>query len=290
MQRKTNLHAFDRFRDFISNIKPASAILIGFVLVVVLGYIDFISGYEILISLFYLLPIFIASWTDNIWGGVSIAVLAAITTQLVNSLAGEHFSNPFIPYWNTLARLVIFVTVGVLSSRLHRSLEEEKVLSRTDFLTETANNRAFYEKANISLSNTRRLGKPLTVMYIDIDNFKLINDKYGHNTGDEMLRKVGAVILQNVRTSDTAARIGGDEFALLFPQTTFTAADKVASKIVDVLKKEMKKNRWAVTFSIGVLTFTKEYPKSVDEMINSVDRIMYLVKENGKNGIRHDKA
>ncbi len=290
MPQKTNLRPYDRFRIFLGSMQPPVAVLLGMVLVAVLGYLDYVTGYEILISLFYLLPIFIASWSDSIWGGVIVAVVAAGTTQIVNSLAGEHFSNPIIPYWNTLARLAIFVTVSVLSSRLHQALEEEKILSRTDFLTETANNRAFYEKANVSLNGIRRTRRPLTIMYIDIDNFKMINDKYGHNTGDEMLRKVGAIILQNVRITDTAARIGGDEFALLFPQTTSTSADKVTLKIVDVLKKEMKRNHWSVTFSIGVLTYTKNYPKTVDEMINDVDRIMYLVKESGKNGIRHEKV
>ncbi len=257
---------------------------------VLLGYIDFITGYEILISLFYLIPIFISSWSSSFWGGASVAVLAAATTQIVNSLAGEHFSNPIIPYWNTLARLVIFVIVSLLSYQLYRSLEEEKILSHTDFLTETANSRAFYEKANVSLNSTRRLGKPLTIMYIDIDNFKSINDRYGHNTGDNLLRKVGVVILKNVRATDVAARMGGDEFALLFPQTSFTAADRVALKIVEVLNKEMKKNHWSVTFSIGVLTYNTNFPRTVDEMINSADRIMYLVKESGKNGIRHEKV
>ncbi len=264
--------------------------MIGVGLVAIIGYIDFITGFEISISLFYLVPILIASWTNNIWGGIIVAVLAAATWQIVDYLAGETFSNPVIPYWNALARLAIFLTISVLSSSLHKAIEEEKVLSRTDFLTETANTRAFYEKANVSLSIARRSRQPITIMYVDIDNFKQINDKYGHHAGDEMLRKVGSVIIKNVRMSDTAARIGGDEFALLFPHTTYTAAERVTTKIMTILKREIVANHTRITFSVGVLTFYENFPKTVDEMINAADRVMYLVKESGKNGIRHEKA
>jgi diguanylate cyclase (GGDEF)-like protein len=290
MPMRSDIRPMERLRNSSANLKPWVKFVIGVGLVAVLGYIDYVTGYEILISLFYLIPIFIASWSVSLWGGISVAVLSAATTQIINALAGEHFSQPIIFYWNSIARLAIFVTVSVLSTQLYRLLEEEKTISHTDFLTETANSRAFYEKVIVNLNNARRGRVPITILYLDVDNFKSINDKYGHNTGDKLLRKVGAAMLQNVRITDTVARMGGDEFAILFPNTSYAAAQKVAVKIGKVLNEEMEKNRWNVTYSIGVFSYENSFPKTVDEMIRNVDRVMYAVKENGKDAVRHEKA
>jgi diguanylate cyclase (GGDEF)-like protein len=118
--------------------------------------------------------------------------------------------------------------------------------------------------------------------YIDLDNFKTVNDTYGHLIGDSLLRLVADTIRNNIRTTDVLARLGGDEFVVLLPETDFEQSEIVINKVQTQLLDEMKKNNWPVTFSIGAVTFLTP-PESVDEMIKKADNLMYSAKKNGKN-------
>jgi diguanylate cyclase (GGDEF)-like protein len=138
----------------------------------------------------------------------------------------------------------------------------------------------------MELSRARRYARSLTVSYIDLDNFKYINDHFGHNIGDVVLRVAGQTILRNLRSSDTVARLGGDEFVVLFPETGSDAATMVLYKIQGLLMAEMQKNAWPISFSIGAVTYV-EVPESVDKMIQMADKLMYVAKRNGKNRIEH---
>jgi diguanylate cyclase (GGDEF)-like protein len=119
---------------------------------------------------------------------------------------------------------------------------------------------------------------------MDIDNFKIINDRYGHQTGDVLLVWVAKTIRKNLRATDYVARVGGDEFALLLPETGAEAGQFVLYKLQRMLLDLMQKNNWPVTFSIGAATFVAE-PESLDQMIQSADDLMYSAKRNGKNRI-----
>ncbi len=138
----------------------------------------------------------------------------------------------------------------------------------------------------MELSRARRYGHTLTMSYIDLDNFKYINDHFGHNVGDVVLRLVGQTILRNLRSSDTVARLGGDEFAVLFPETDSDAAQMVLCKIQGLLLAEMQRNAWPISFSIGAVTYV-EAPESVNKMVQMADDLMYVAKRNGKNLIEH---
>jgi len=153
-------------------------------------------------------------------------------------------------------------------------------------VTGVANSRAFYDIASMELSRARRYARSLTVSYIDLDNFKYINDHFGHNVGDVVLRVVGQTILRNLRSSDTVARLGGDEFAVLFPETGSDAAQMVLYKIQGLLVAEMQRNAGPISFSIGAVTYV-EAAESVDKMIQMADNLMYVAKRNGRNRIEH---
>jgi diguanylate cyclase (GGDEF)-like protein len=259
---------------------------IGIISVILLGIIDYFTGYEASFALFYLLPVSFVAWFTGKEAGFFISIIAAATWHLANSLAGELFSNPLIPYWNAVTRLVFFVVVTFTLSRLKLALEHARSLSRMDHLTGVANSRAFYDIASVELSRARRYRHTLTVSYIDLDNFKYINDHFGHNVGDVVLRMVGQTILRNLRSSDTVARLGGDEFAILFPETDPDAAQMVLYKIQGLLTAEMQKNAWPISFSIGAVTYV-EAAESVDKMIQMADDLMYVAKRNGKNLVEH---
>lgn len=261
-------------------------LLISCALIALVGFIDFRTGYELSFALFYLVPVALVAWYVNVKYGVVISFISAATWQTVNLMAGEVHLNLIAPYWNTTTRLGFFIVVTFLLSRLKIALEREKALSRTDYLTGVANNRSFYETAAMELNRSRRYRHPLTVAYLDLDNFKDVNDSFGHTVGDEALQVVAKTILRHTRATDVVARLGGDEFAVLLPETDYNAARGVISRIHEVLLSEMEKNRWSVTFSIGVLTYVSP-PEEVDELIRVVDNLMYEVKKNGKNRIEY---
>ncbi len=107
--------------------------------------------------------------------------------------------------------------VVVILSTLKGVLEREKIFARKDFLTGIANRQAFFEFAGIEINRCRRHEYPLTVAYIDCDNFKAINDYFGHQTGDNLLMSVADILQKIIRATDIVARLGGDEFAVLLP-------------------------------------------------------------------------
>jgi diguanylate cyclase (GGDEF)-like protein len=122
---------------------------------------------------------------------------------------------------------------------------------------------------------------------MDIDNFKFVNDSFGHSAGDSLLRLVAETIRNNIRESDVIARLGGDEFAILMPETGYESARKIITRVQQRLLDVMQKKGWAVTFSQGVITFTIP-PNSIDEMVKNADELMYTVKNEGKNSTRYE--
>ena len=136
------------------------------------------------------------------------------------------------------------------------------------------------------IDRLQRYQHPLTLAYIDLDNFKTVNDQLGHVTGDQVLRAVVSSVKKNIRRTDIVARLGGDEFALLLPETNQESARVVLSKVQDGLLEEMRINNWPVTVSIGVLT-CRVAPPSTDALVSMADELMYSVKHDGKNGIKY---
>src|SRR5205085_680354 len=133
-------------------------------------------------------------------------------------------------------------------------------------------------------SRTVRYGRPLTLTYLDLDAFKQVNDTLGHAVGDELLKTVANTLRSSVRASDIVARVGGDEFALLLPESGVGTAEVVLRKLQSRLLHAMQEKQWPVTFSMGAITFL-QIPHSCDDMLHSADQLMYEVKSHGKNGV-----
>lgn len=159
-------------------------------------------------------------------------------------------------------------------------------MSLTDYLTGASNSRRFYEVVQMEINRLGRSQIPFTIAYLDVDNFKNINDTFGHPEGDLVLKTIVSSLKLKIRNSDLVARIGGDELALFFPDTNQESAQVILSKIQDLLKNEMAKNNWMVTFSIGVVTCTFA-PSSIGELIKMADELMYSVKRHGKNMVKY---
>ena len=258
----------------------------GSALIVAVGIIDFLTGYEIAFSLFYLIPISLVTWFSGRRLGLMSATASALTWHISDIAAGHPYASSAIHFWNAGIRVSFFFIVMALLSALKTALKRAEELSRIDHLTGAFNARFFLYLAQREMDRSRRYKHPLTMVYIDLDHFKTVNDQFGHHTGDEVLRAVANTASSQLRVTDVVARLGGDEFAVLLPETDQEDAQVVISKIQRSLLSEMRKNDWPVTFSIGVLTCT-EIPGTVGEMIKMSDDLMYSVKENGRNNVSY---
>ncbi len=256
---------------------------LGIFLILIVGLLDYIIGLEIGLSIFYLPSIFFTTWFIGTWGGILTSFIGAITWLIVDLIKAKPYSFSFSPYWNACVRLGFFLVIVLLQ----KALKNEQLRARMDPLTKTANRRYFFELSDNEINKSKRYERPFSVSYIDIDNFKDVNDRFGHKTGDNLLRTVTDTINKNIRSTDLFARLGGDEFVLLFPETKAEEAREAISKLQKLLMTAMKKNMWPVTFSFGVVVFLTP-PDTPDEMITRADRLMYAAKKAGKNLIRYE--
>jgi len=194
-------------------------------------------------------------------------------------------------YWNTLIRSIIFIIIVFGLSRIKKDQEiikkeatREKLSARTDSLTGLANALFFYEILNHEMERARRYNNHFSIAYIDLDNFKDVNDKYGHLIGDELLHKIAVLLKQNIRNIDTAARLGGDEFVIFMPETPTIKGRAVIERFNKIFLGEMAKNDWPVTMSTGIVSFS-QIPSTADIIISKADELMYIAKNKGKNRI-----
>lgn len=168
--------------------------------------------------------------------------------------------------------------------KLHETLRREQELSRSDPLTQVANRRAFFEALEVESRRARRYRRPLSIAYVDVDNFKDFNDSLGHAAGDTLLVTVAYIMQRSVRAGSCVARFGGDEFALMIPDVAATEVELTLRRIRRLLLEEMQSRGWPVTFSIGAAVFT-EPPESGEQMVQLADQEMYAVKHRSKNDV-----
>jgi diguanylate cyclase (GGDEF)-like protein len=258
----------------------ASTVSIG-----LLGVIDFLTGYELSFSLFYLIPIGAVAWFGGRHLGWLMSVLAALTWLVAEILAGRQYSQPAIHLWNTMIRFGFFVIVTSLLTRLRSVHDVEWGHARTDYVSGAMNARHFIESLEMELMRARRTRQPLTPAYIDLDNFKSVNDLLGHDVGDEVIRSFVLALRSHLRATDAIARMGGDEFALLLPTAGQVEAELIIVRLHNDLTEQMGRNGWPVTFSVGVITCLT-MPHSVHELIKAADELMYTVKNSSKNAVR----
>ena len=264
--------------------KPLTLFL-GIAGVIFTGLIDHATGYEVRIFPFYFLPIALVAWRLSWPYVLALSVMSSVTWAAANILAGKDYSSLFIWPINIGTQLVAFATVGVLVSNLHRRLQAEKDLSRKDQLTSLLNSRAFYESGDMLLAFAHRSDRPVTFVYMDLDNFKAVNDERGHLEGDRALMAVADVLSSHFRASDLIARFGGDEFAMLLFDTGPEAAHTSLDRVRELLAAAMKRNGWPITLSIGAVTYS-HMPPTLKEGIHRADSLMYRVKKEGKNQVR----
>jgi len=164
--------------------------------------------------------------------------------------------------------------------------------ARTDFLTGAHNRGYFYELASLELSRAQRYGQTFSLMILDIDHFKGINDQYGHDVGDQALKVFVEVLKQTLRDLDMVGRFGGEEFVVLLPQATINNAAIIAERIRLLVSQQAMSSgegqRFNMTVSIGLAEFI-EGVTSVDEIVKLADKALYLAKQAGRNRVFFQK-
>jgi diguanylate cyclase (GGDEF)-like protein len=250
----------------------------------VIGVVDHVTGLEVRTYPLYFAPIAYGAWRLSRRSAVVLALISTGVWFTANSTVDSASLSPLVWWLNALSQLTAFGLVGLLIAELRRRLYQERLLSRLDPLTGLANSRYFHEKSELVLAIARRQDLPIALAYIDLDNFKAVNDAHGHESGDEALRQVAEVLKRNSRTTDIAARLGGDEFALLLLGTSPSSVTALLDRIRVSLAEAMNERGWPVTVSVGALAFERA-PVSLREAIHDADALMYRAKRSGKNRV-----
>jgi diguanylate cyclase (GGDEF)-like protein len=193
-----------------------------------------------------------------------------------------------LTHYLSLRRLVRSRTLELrqVIARLAEEKSRAEQLANNDPLTGVANRRAFYERAFAEIERAQRYGRPLCAIVFDLDEFKQINDRFGHPGGDETIRRAAEVIETNLRDADYLARVGGDEFAALLPETSREQATALAWRMLDHLRNqdlEIDGQRVDITFSAGVASY--QAGDSVDEWLKRADENLYHSKTHGRSQV-----
>ena len=274
---------------FLGNQRKTVLAMFGLLALLLLGLGDYLATAKLLeFSVFFAFPVSFFAWFLSRRTGVVASVISAAIIMGVNLSSPVHEINGSVAYWNALIWLGFFCLVTMVIAELKVHHDRERELARVDSLTRVPSRLAFYEFATAEISRARRFRLVTTLAYVDIDGFKGINDRMGHATGDKVLIAVARSMQRSIRDTDLVARIGGDEFALILPNTSKDAACKVLEKLMKAVTRSMRQSHWPVTFSIGAVTFL-EPPESVDQMIQRADAIMYSVKQSGKDRLRQEE-
>ncbi|HEY9886969.1 MAG TPA: GGDEF domain-containing protein [Candidatus Obscuribacterales bacterium] len=246
-----------------------------------IGFIDYIITADLGFSIFYVLPIALLTWYWHPKVGYLASVASTILWLIAKQNTAFASDNPFLMLWNASVRLAFFVLLVLLLGELKTAYQIEQTLAQTDDLTGLLNRRAFLNVLDKEIERSRRHTLVLTVAYLDVDNFKQVNDQLGHAAGDRLLQAIAHVLTHQVRTIDYATRLGGDEFALLMPQTNRDQAQPVLRRVFTQLTA-LQAHYPAISFSMGAVTFVT-LPPSADKALSTADKLMYQVKAQGKD-------
>lgn len=199
-----------------------------------------------------------------------------------------------VEFWGSLAAtLILFeneqaIFTALLDITEQKTLEKKlETMAMTDELTGLFNRRNFTQKGLDEFQRARRYNLPLSMMMLDVDKFKSINDTYGHQAGDYVLKNFASLIMNNIRDVDICGRLGGEEFGLILPNTdsdySLTLAERLR-KAIEHYPFEINGKAVSITISIGVASFV-ENSVSFDQMLNNADSAMYWAKNNGRNRV-----
>lgn len=270
--------------DRITNASRGAVIAVAALMVAAFGYADYKSGYEIQLAPFYLLPISLIAWRFGRGPGMVTAFVCIGANLLGDATGGLPHEHLYAVLWNAGSSTIFYGICVAMLVALRDRLATEVQRARVDHLTGVANVQGFYEAAHREMDRCRRYARPITVAILDCDRFKQVNDTLGHRAGDECLRAIGQTLIAETRGTDVVGRIGGDEFALVMPETSETPGRCALERIRQRLMTAMEGGHWAVTFSIGAVTVA-DANGDLQDVLHAADQQLYAAKRSGRNRI-----
>ena len=258
--------------------------IVAYGLLLLIAFVDFLLGPEYSSSIFYLIPIALMTSNATLASSMLISFLAAILWLAADLNVGHSYSSYWVYLWNFSVRLAIFLLVSKLIFSGISKTKFYEALANKDELTGILNRRGFLDKANEELNRAKRFKRHFSLAFIDLDNFKFVNDNFGHKAGDELLKMISDEMRSHIRITDQVGRMGGDEFAILFAELDQDSAAKAFQKFHQSLAEKIAIQEWPVTISAGVITYTQT-DMNLIQIINKADEWMYHVKKSGKNNV-----
>lgn len=274
------------FVKYINTFDRRYLISLALCLELLIAWGDYITGPLAPFAHFYLIPITCSAyflgkrWTFII---TLLAIIAGIPVFLQPLKSGQ-----LMPLMLDLtSKTIIYLFFVLLVSEMRKLMDTLKELASEDPLTRANSGRYFYEFGSTEIARAQRSKQPLTLAFIDLDNFKDVNDTLGHQQGDALLVEIAATIKANLREGDILGRLGGDEFAILLTQTDQQQAKVILSRMQANLLNAVHPYDTRVTFSIGVVTYLADKPTSMKELVALADKAMYVIKKSTKNAIQY---
>ncbi|MEX1208021.1 MAG: GGDEF domain-containing protein [Acidimicrobiia bacterium] len=269
-------HSLVRFA-IVRRFPNAAPLLIGVVLVALIAVADWATGPELSFSVLYLGAVVAVTWLGTRRHGMLVAVLASAESLLASVIVDGTIAVATL--WNASTQLLVLLLAATAIGSLRHAVVEQRRMAMVDPLTGSMNRRAFQLVAERERLRAGRDGSPLTLAYFDLDHFKQLNDRLGHAAGDRILEKFTAAAEDTIRGTDLLARIGGDEFVLLLPDTDAREAMVVVDRVRKILKDEETLGH-PMTSSVGIASY-RFPPSSVDAMLAGADELLYQAKDRG---------
>ncbi|MBL0142836.1 MAG: GGDEF domain-containing protein [Betaproteobacteria bacterium] len=230
-----------------------------------------------------IIPVLLVTWAGGLRQGVLASIFAVAMWVVADALSDREWANAGIALLNGFIRLLTYCFVAYMTSQVRILLNREAELARYDVLTGLLNRRAFLDAGAAEARRASRYPQHLAVAFLDLDDFKKLNDSRGHSAGDTALSAVALALKQALRGTDTMARLGGDEFAIMLPETDLPAATGAGRKIAAAVAEALAPFA-PVTASVGVAWFDKP-ADNFEAMLEAADSLMYEAKRGGKGGL-----
>ena len=255
--------------------------------IVMVGVVYWLSAHtppDVRLGILYIVPVMLVTWHDGLTWGIAFAIGTGVLRYLTGLEKLSPDTSVAIRLLNESAFLTVLGVAMAGLAKLRRTQKELERLATQDELTGTLNARGFAERLAQELDRTRRYNRPLALLYFDLDDFKAVNDQHGHQTGDAVLRLVANATRRAMRQSDILGRMGGDEFAVLMPETDGAVAEAGATRLAHGVRSVFHGTP-SVTASIGLVATVSSSITGAEELLRRADQAMYEAKRSGKDRV-----
>lgn len=252
-------------------------LLLGVTGVAAAVLLDLATGVRFGVFPLHFAPVGFVAWRLGRGAGAAVASLAAAAWLAASHAAGADRDGALALAWNAGMQLAALLAVAWLAAALREGREREGELARTDPGTGLANRAAFRERAALEVERARRWGRPLTLALLELDDFRAVRDGLGGREADEMVRTAAVSLRSSLRSTDLAARIGEDLFALLLPETDRNGARVVLERNLERLRQDMSRGGWPVTVSVGSVTSTDAVDG--EALLRQADQVLFEVRK-----------